>query len=138
MGEQIKLARKRRTLSLAVIAERAQCTQLTLMRVEKGSPTVSIGIYARVLYALGLDESILLLARDDKAGEALVNTKLIRKNQKKTWKNTMYLIDIIAAFDYLEKEVKIGTLEYERIKGSASFRFSFEKPFLDAVPILYK
>lgn len=83
MGEQIKLARKRRTLSLAVIAERAQCTQLTLMRVEKGSPTVSIGIYARVLYALGLDESILLLARDDKAGEALVNTKLIRKNQKK-------------------------------------------------------
>ena len=46
----------------------------------------------------------------------------------------MYLIDIIAAFDFLEKEVKIGTLEYERIKGSASFRFSFEKPFLDAIP----
>ena len=33
----------------------------------------------------------------------------------------MYLIDIIAVFDFLEKEVKIGTLEYERIKGSASF-----------------
>ena len=82
MGEQIKLARKRRSLSLATIAERAQCTQLTLMRVEKGAPTVSIGIYARVLYALGLDEDILLLAQKDEAGNALVNTKLMRKNHK--------------------------------------------------------
>ncbi|MBQ6253489.1 MAG: helix-turn-helix domain-containing protein [Bacteroidales bacterium] len=82
MGEQMKLARKRRGLSLATIAERAQCTQLTLMRVEKGVPTVSIGIYARVLYALGLDEDILLLARNDEAGNALVNTKLMKKNQR--------------------------------------------------------
>ena len=82
MGEQIKLARKRRTLSLAVIAERAQCTQLTLMRVEKGSPTVSIGIYARVLYALGLDDDLLLLAQKDQAGQALVDAKLMRKNEK--------------------------------------------------------
>ena len=82
MGEQIKLARKRRSLSLATIAEQAQCTQLTLMRVEKGAPTVSIGIYARVLYALGLDEDILLLAQKDEAGNALVNTKLMRKNHK--------------------------------------------------------
>ena len=76
MGEQIKLARKRRSLSLATIAEQAQCTQLTLMRVEKGAPTV------RVLYALGLDEDILLLAQKDEAGNALVNTKLMRKNHK--------------------------------------------------------
>lgn len=82
MGEQIKLARKRRRLSLAAVAERAQCTQLTLIRVEKGIPTVSIGIYARVLYALGLDEDILLIAQKDKAGEAMINTKLLKKNQK--------------------------------------------------------
>lgn len=82
MGEQIKLARKRRRLSLAAVAERAQCTQLTLIRVEKGIPTVSIGVYARVLYALGLDEDILLIAQKDKAGEAMINTKLLKKNQK--------------------------------------------------------
>ena len=81
-GEQIKLARKRRSLSLEAVAERAQCTKLTLMRVEKGTPTVSIGIYARVLYALGLDEDILLLAQKDEAGQALVNAKLMRKNEK--------------------------------------------------------
>ena len=81
-GEKIKLARKRRSLSLEAVAERAQCTKLTLMRVEKGTPTVSIGIYARVLYALGLDEDILLLAQKDEAGQALVNAKLMRKNER--------------------------------------------------------
>lgn len=51
MGEQIKLARLRRNLSIAQVAERATCSP---HRIEKGSPTVSIGIYARVLYALQL------------------------------------------------------------------------------------
>ena len=34
-------------------------------------PTFSIGIYLRVLYALQLDDDMLLLARDDKLGRAL-------------------------------------------------------------------
>ena len=57
VGEQIRLARLRRDLSIAQIAERASCSELTVMRVEKGTPTVAIGIYLRVLFALGLDES---------------------------------------------------------------------------------
>ena len=65
MGEQIKLARLRRNLSIAQVAERATCSPLTINRIEKGSPTVSIGIYARVLYALQLDDDFLLLAKDD-------------------------------------------------------------------------
>ena len=52
------------------------------MRVEKGEPTVSIGIYARILYALGLDDDLLLIAQKDKAGNALVNTEIIKRNQK--------------------------------------------------------
>lgn len=52
MGEQIRLARLRRNLTIAQVAERATCSALTVTRIEKGSPTVSIGIYARVLYAL--------------------------------------------------------------------------------------
>ncbi len=48
MGDQIKLARLRRNLSIAQIAERATCSPLTINRIEKGSPTVSIGIYSRV------------------------------------------------------------------------------------------
>jgi len=81
MGEQIKLARKKRKLSLAAMADRAQCSQLTIMRVEKGTPTVSIGIYARILYALGLDDDLLLVAQKDEAGNALVNTQIMNRNE---------------------------------------------------------
>ena len=61
VGEQIRLARLRRNLSIAQIAERATCSPLTVSRIEKGAPTVAIGIYLRVLYALQLDDDILLL-----------------------------------------------------------------------------
>ena len=71
MGEQIKLARLRRNLSIAQIAERATCSPLTVNRIEKGSPTVSMGIYARVLYALQLDDDLLLLAKQDTLGRTL-------------------------------------------------------------------
>lgn len=71
MGEQIKLARLRRNLSIAQIAERATCSPLTVNRIEKGSPTVSMGIYARLLYALQLDDDLLLLAKEDTLGRTL-------------------------------------------------------------------
>ena len=71
VGEQIKLARLRRNLSVAQVAERATCSPLTVSRIEKGIPTVAIGIYMRVLYALQLDDDILLLAKEDKMGKAL-------------------------------------------------------------------
>ena len=45
VGEQIKLARLRRNLSIAQIAERATYSPLTVGHIEKGSPTVAIGIY---------------------------------------------------------------------------------------------
>lgn len=82
MGEQIKLARKRRDISISAIAERAQCSELTVIRAERGTPTVSVGIYARILYGLGLDEDLLLIARDDPSGNALVNARLLKKNQR--------------------------------------------------------
>ena len=47
VGEQIKLARLRRNLSVAQVAERATCSPLTVSRIEKGIPTVAIGIYLR-------------------------------------------------------------------------------------------
>lgn len=45
VGEQIRLARLRRNLSVAQVAERATCSPLTVSRIEKGAPTVAIGIY---------------------------------------------------------------------------------------------
>lgn len=71
VGEQIRLARLRRNLTISQIAERATCSELTVMRVEKGTPTVAIGIYLRVLYALQLDDDILFIAKDDLLGRTL-------------------------------------------------------------------
>lgn len=76
VGEQIKLARLRRNLSIAQVAERATCSPLTVARIEKGSPTVSIGIYARVLYVLQLDDDLTLIAKDDVLGRALQDLSL--------------------------------------------------------------
>ena len=58
VGEQIRLARLRRNLSIAQVAERATCSPLTVSRIEKGAPTVAIGIYLRVLYVFQLDDDI--------------------------------------------------------------------------------
>ena len=86
MGEQIKLARLRRNLSIAQVAERATCSPLTVNRIEKGSPTVSIGIYARVLYALQLDDDLLLIAKEDTLGRNLqdLNLKHRQRASKKS------------------------------------------------------
>ncbi|MEF2712285.1 MAG: helix-turn-helix transcriptional regulator [Bacteroides uniformis] len=76
VGEQIRLARLRRNLSVVQVAERATCSPLTVSRIEKGAPTVAIGIYLRVLYALQLDDDILSLAKDDELGRALQDMNL--------------------------------------------------------------
>lgn len=75
-GEQIRLARLRRDLSISQVAERATVSDLSVSRVEKGLPTVSMGIYLRVLYALQLEEDILFLAKDDAMGKALQDLRL--------------------------------------------------------------
>lgn len=84
VGEQIKLARLRRNLSVAQVAERATCSPLTVSRIEKGVPTVAIGIYLRVLYALQLDDDILWIAKEDKLGKSLQDLAL--KNRERASK----------------------------------------------------
>ena len=84
MGEQIKLARLRRNLSTELVAERAGISRATLWAVEKGTPTVSIGIYLRVLYALQLDDDILLIAKEDPLGKSLQDLQL--KNRERAGK----------------------------------------------------
>ena len=72
MGEQIKLARLRRRLSAELVAERAGISRATLWNVEKGRPSVAIGIYAAVLHALNnMDKDLLLVAKDDEFGKKM-------------------------------------------------------------------
>lgn len=77
MGNQIKLARLRRKLSSQLVAERAGISRGTLWNVEKGNPSVAIGIYASVLHALNnMDSDLLLIAKDDELGRKLQDLAL--------------------------------------------------------------
>lgn len=84
-GEQIKLARLRRSLSMEQVADRAQCSRLTVSRLEKGDSAVSIGTILRVLNALQLEDDILLVAKDDEMGRLIQDLEL--KNGKNTNKH---------------------------------------------------
>ena len=83
MGEQIKLARMRRNFTVNLIAERAGISRATLWKVEKGDAGVAIGIYAKVLAAIGLPNDITLLAKDDELGHFLQDAALLNKGKRK-------------------------------------------------------
>jgi transcriptional regulator with XRE-family HTH domain len=77
MGEQIKMARLRRKIPAELAAQRAGISRATLWAVEKGSPSVSAGIYAAVLHSLNsMDKDLLLVAKDDELGRKLQDLDL--------------------------------------------------------------
>jgi hypothetical protein len=63
---------------MAVVADRAFTTRVTLQRIEKGDPGVSIGIYAATLQALGLLDGLADVADSsrDPVGQALATARL--------------------------------------------------------------
>jgi len=77
LGYNIKLARLRRKLSTAQVAQRANISRVTLWQIEKGSPSVAIGMYFQVLFVLGLEKDLLKVADDDKLGRKLQDAGLI-------------------------------------------------------------
>lgn len=77
MGEQIKLARLRRDIPLELVAERAGISRTTVWKIEKGDPSVAMGMYAAVLMVLnGMDKDLLLIAKDDVLGRTLQDLNL--------------------------------------------------------------
>jgi len=83
LGENLKLARRRRKLTTEMVAERANISRSTLWHVEKGSDHISIGIYLQVFSVLGLTEDFKRLAAEDLLGRKLQDAKLITKKRIK-------------------------------------------------------
>jgi transcriptional regulator with XRE-family HTH domain len=81
LGADIHDARRRRRLTMAVVAERAFTSRATLQRIEAGDPSVSIGIYAAVLQALGLLDGLQKVAdaAHDTVGQSLAAAALPRR-----------------------------------------------------------
>ena len=61
LGEQIRLCRKELKVTATATAEAAGLSRVTLHRIEKGEPSVSMAAYMSVIYALGLEFTIFPL-----------------------------------------------------------------------------
>jgi transcriptional regulator with XRE-family HTH domain len=62
LGHDIKDARRRRRIPMAIAAQRASISKPTLIKVERGDPTVSIASYATILFVLGMADRLGELA----------------------------------------------------------------------------
>ena len=81
LGENIRLARLRRKLSVELVAERAGISRSTVWAIEKGAPSVSMGAYAAMLLAVGLHDDLLRVGADDQLGRTLQDLSIQPKKR---------------------------------------------------------
>jgi transcriptional regulator with XRE-family HTH domain len=77
LGQDINDARRRRRITIELMAERAGLSKATISKVEKGEPTASMGAYSAVLFVLGLTDSLNKLAD---ASHDLIGRQLEEEN----------------------------------------------------------
>lgn len=75
-GERLRLARLRRRLQAKEVAERAGMTEVTLRRVERGLPGVTMGAYLAVMQVLQLQDDVAQWATNDPLGRHLQDAEL--------------------------------------------------------------
>ena len=78
LGHDIRDARRRRRIPVAILAQRASISRMTLNKIEKGDPGVSAGAYATVLFSLGMADRLADVAdpRHDAVGRDLEEERL--------------------------------------------------------------
>lgn len=87
LGQRVRLARTRRSWTIAEVAAKAGINRNTLSALERGKPGVAIGAYVTVLWVLGLERTLDSVADPDadthgKALEASRRPMRVRKSQK--------------------------------------------------------
>jgi len=80
-GADVAVARRKRQLTVAMMAERLGVAKSTYLRVEKGDPSVALGVYAMALFVLGFGDALgdLVDARRDDQGLLLDMERLPKR-----------------------------------------------------------
>ena len=81
MGQRIKKARLRRNISAEMISKQAGIGESTFYAIEHGVSTVSLGAYAAVLSALGLNDDLDSIAVDEEAKKQLYEQNLVKRKR---------------------------------------------------------
>jgi hypothetical protein len=81
LGHDIKDARRRRRLPMAIVTQRASISEPTLIRIERGDPKVAIASYATVLFVMGMVDGLAELAdpKNDPVGLQLEEENLPKR-----------------------------------------------------------
>ncbi|MFZ4715122.1 MAG: helix-turn-helix domain-containing protein [Bacteriovoracaceae bacterium] len=95
LGDDIKVARLRRNLSLRAVAQRAGISINTVVAIENGESGVSIGAVVNVLHCLNLAEGISLIAKDDVLGRKLQDLELEPKKRAPKKTKASELLDLL-------------------------------------------
>ena len=85
LGADIRDARRRRRIPAKLLAQRAMTSHVTFAKVERGDPSVSIGVYANALFVLGMVDRLGALAdaSTDEVGLALDGERLPQRVRRR-------------------------------------------------------
>jgi len=92
MGEYIRIARKRRRLTMAEVAERLGVGYQTIFRMEHGDPSVAVSVYMSALWLFGLDRAVVAAVHpdNDESGKALERARMPKRVGVKKLKGADY------------------------------------------------
>ncbi len=81
LGADVALARKKRSLTSMMMAERLGVAKSTYLKIEKGDPTVAMGAYAMAFFVLGFDDALteIVDAKRDEQGLLLDTARMPKR-----------------------------------------------------------
>ncbi|MBC7658042.1 MAG: helix-turn-helix transcriptional regulator [Frankiaceae bacterium] len=89
LGKDLKDARRKRHLTVEMMVERVGVSKGTYLKIEKGDPSVSMGVYAMALFTLGFSNALEGIAdsRNDDTGMLLDSSRLPQRVRPKKAKS---------------------------------------------------
>lgn len=129
LGENVRIARKRRGLRIVDLAQAAGCSQDTLRRLESGDPGVSLGVLARLAAVLGRAQELASVMGSAKEFEGLKGE--VRRLPQRV-RRALLPVERISAEDFWNEKRARQTAAHSRVASgklpqSALFAFGAQQ-----------